>query len=174
MVRRKDQSYGGRHVAGEFGDLFLLSDGVTPLFTADKADCFPNADIAAAAWERARLSTWRHEHRETVWPPHGAQVYDGITCRSSMGGQTRERLESDLEALAEHRRQRPDLAELLEAEYGEYEQALQLLIGLAIKHHDVWRPKLVTRNDGTLAMQGPDLSDTVREITTRQALRGAA
>jgi hypothetical protein len=172
MARRRDRSVPGGFDFDGAAAAFLDTDGLSPLFDGDAH--WPDPDVAEAAWERCRLATWRHDWRDEVFPPVGAQAWDGLTCTVAMGGYTRERLETDLATLQAHREQRPDLAEVLEVEYGEYEQALQLLLGLAAKHNDRWMQRLELGSDGKLSMVGPNLAGTLARITTLQARRGQA
>lgn len=132
-MRRRDRTLGGRWIAGELGDLFVETDGVRPLWDTQATEVFPDAEVAAAAWERARVRTWRHEDREWVWPPAGA-IYDGLVSRTERCvSASRERLsaavEADLADLASFRRERPDAAAQIADELDEYAHALELLAG---------------------------------------------
>lgn len=131
MARRRDQSFGGRWLAGEDGALFVTTDGVSALFDWHADEVYPTRDLAAAAWERVRARTWAHEQREYVFPPAGA-VYDGLISRTEAAGPRGDVLravEADLAVLEEFRRRRPDAASAIEGPLSLYENALHIIAG---------------------------------------------
>ena len=124
-ARRRDTLADGRLVAGELGDLFLTTDGVLPVFDWQEHEVHGDGAAARAAWERARVRTWRHPDRATVFPPAGA-VWDGLVSRvERLGPDARREVvaaavaadRADVEAF---RRSRPDAAAAIVGELGDY------------------------------------------------------
>jgi hypothetical protein len=125
----------GRQLAGADGDLFLSTDGTYGIF--DDQEAWPDAELARAAWERARRMTWRHEDREDCRPPEGACAWDGLTagsCDVHVIAGDRAAAEAviaaDLASVAAFRERDPGAAASVADELAEWETALQLLAGL--------------------------------------------
>lgn len=159
MARRKDETLDGRWLAGELGDLFLISDGVGAVFDWQVPEVYPTSEFAAVAWERVRVRTWQHPDRDEVWPPAGA-VHDGLVSRtarcglSALAPAVQEAVVADLADVERFRADRPDAAEAIAAELDEYTRACELIAGLA-------------------ARPGESLDAWV-QITTRRGHRGQA
>lgn len=134
MARRKDSSLGGRPLAGEFGDLFLITDGMSAVWDSQQREVYSDPQLARAAWERARRMTWKHEDRDGCWPPEGAIAYDGITAKARQVHPDAETMaaavDADIASVEAFRQREPAAAAQIADELEEYVTGLQLLAGM--------------------------------------------
>ena len=143
MTRRRRTAR--RHVAGEFGDLFLTSDGVHVAFDAHDDDAYESPFRARAAWNGvARGRTWalwlEEQHFHGVYPPVGAVAYDNLTEYAARLGWPAKTLDAsavsaavaaDLAAVARFRVVNPAAAAEAGAGLKAFEDALRLRAELA-------------------------------------------
>jgi hypothetical protein len=146
MPTRRRQSKRRSPLTGEGGLLFLVDDGVHPLFSPGPGDPHYSIFEARAVWEEVRAQVWAHELRD-LWPPQGAIAHDGITattkaCRpvGPYDGRiwspetVRLAVEADTASVEAFRKAKPKAAATVDIELDDYLEDLRLLLSIAEQH----------------------------------------